>query len=585
MKNMRRICAFLAVFACLAFPVMATPTISLSGSHQYISTFEFETNEYDALVNPLQFEKIGGNRLFIALDVNSNLLGENLQSLVSSKGFNGGVILSLPTAPRFMIDYADASNSSSAAPEGGTTITRTGYNIATGTYASISEAVSYTSLYAYNARDLVFSAGLVAVPGIDIAIQALWQERDYNSTAISYSNTYDNAAAVSPAALTSKGNLSQTVNTLSAGNGSPTSKLAGQVQAGLTFGSFSSLASLGANWIGAAAPSAAYRTTTTSYSSGGDPTVRDEIDSTSYSGAYYYNGSTYTTPISLTGMGVSSLPRIGLTLDTKNTLNLAKDLDLVFPISATINLPAGSIAAVQTTDNQSFDDALPATASYFRRTVDTVTTTVVPSYSLAFGGGIGVKKSFAIDEAIALHAGSTLACNASFDAARITKSDATRTVLDLGSDGTLAAGTDTDTTTTLDGLESSIAENKYVISLSVPISISYSVTPKLSFHAGCSTSLGVTLDSLAKTANTVGAYSYMTTTDALVAANSTARQRIDGVTDSAATTNAFTSNFNVTAASAFGFTMKISDKFAIDALSSLNSLSVYSFSVTGSIAF
>jgi hypothetical protein len=555
------------VLALVATSVFADDLIDLGRSNQAYATMGFERNEYDWLLNPIYVDRIGETSFFFALDGN----GPQFGAASMGDGFRGAfALVNDGFSPVGAVNFRTTSTSATEKGEDNIELTYGSYDIATGRYATIDEAVTIASNdMPYYTLALHF--GMLG-SGTNFAAQARWVMDRAVGSSQSYTDNYTNTSAPSAATLATKGNQTATTYDLIDG----ANAIIIEPEIGLSFGAVQSRIAIGAAWHNPGSATDQWMQTVTSYSAGADPTASDTDTITSRSGSY--TGAAATPRFNMNTTAPTNPERIGLNLHTETVLPLSENIELEVPAYVNYGLYAFPLSTINKTETVNYDDSA-ATQSEIGRTSTTTTTTLSKVTDFSFGTGATVRTSVSPSDNTRLHFGAGLAVDGDLYGDTRTSAQATANIVDANADGTR----EVDTLTTLSGWE--IQNNSFstAISLSVPISASYSPVKPLTFHAGATTSFRVNLASSNSLQTGDNGYMYEMYTDNITAANSyAATQQIDGSSNSNLPSKNFSSQFTFSAAGSFGFTLDFSDNFRIDALATTgSSVAIDQFTVSG----
>ena len=556
----------------LAETAFTVGLIDPGASNKRLSTAGYEKNQYDWLIDPVDFSKIEKSTVFFSMDDYADQFGVN----TAGYGFRGGFAWIMDGfSPLFAINYLTNASSTIQTNDNNenTEYDYGTFDTASGRYATIDEIVDIaTSRNPYH-KLMVHFGGKLNGP-LNFAIQTYWYMDRQSGDSTSYTDTYSNTAAVSDASLSSKGNLTETLYDLISNRDNV---LALDLEAGLNIGNISSTIALGTELYNLGTADDSYSQTVTSYNAGVDPTLMDQQTVTTYTGSYYYNGS----PQADFDMNTSTpnyIQRYAIALDTDTTIPLNESLQIEAPVYFDISL-APALSTVKNNTTIGYNDANdPISESTRTQTITTTNLTV--NYDINWGIGSTLKKTWKPSENSAFYtgAGVDFAMRLYSDTRNRTKQ--TQTQVDNNADGAYTtAGTDVDTTYTESGWEIQTRENDYTIILGLPIGISYSPVKSLTFHAGTVTSMSVSLTNSSSLETGDANYIYETYTDNLTAANSYAQRQKNNSNNTSTPSSEFTSDFNFSTSGSFGFTLAISDGFTIDALATTDSMSFNRFSL------
>lgn len=561
------------------FPMsLSAELINFTASDQYLSTAGFEMNAYDWLLNPVYYGLLDTSTLFFAFDASAQQLG----ATTAGNGFRGGYAWIMPGfSPLFMLDYRTTASGSSQDETQNVQLSYSGYDLASGGYATITESANIVSNNILPAQKLIaFFGGKLDSP-IGFDVHGEWLFDKTTQTALSYTNTYSNTASPTDATLTSKGN--QTDTTIDLRNNT-TNALAIESDVGLNFDFITSRISLGTGLFNWDFTPASWTQTVTMYSAGLDPTVRDQETDTIYSGAYYYASSVATPNFAMNTNTPNYLPNIPLSLDSLTTLNFDPTFKLEIPVSATITfVPDASTVATSTMI--AYNDSLSSDPE-IERSETTTTNSLAYDRNLTATVGGTVRKAFQKNDSAVLYLGAGLA--ATYTGWEVTRSSTqgVHTQIDTNGNGNYTdAGTDIDTLYTKSGWEIKNSNDQISTVLSVPLAASYTPVKGLTFHAGTVTSMTVYVAFTSSLTTGDPGYVYETYTDNLVPANSYAQRTINLSANSNTPVNSTTWGFSFSVSGNFGVTLQLADNFTVDALASGSSVGFSSFSLTGAYAF
>lgn len=557
--------------------------ISMEPSNQAMATQGFELNEYDWLVNPLHVGKLTDSTLYFSLDGLGIQFDGN-----GKKGFRGGYTRKMgDLLPGMIVHYINASISRSAAEEENTRITENTWNAGTGQYASINEDVAI-DLYDngnLSSHDLTlhFAVGL---PQMGLAVQANWITNRVSGTGLFAGSNYANTAAPSEESLVSYDDrIEETVRMRTAG----TNRLAVEPEIGITFGEISTRIALGLGLMNLSPADDGYTVTTTVYDGGVSNLQIDQITTTRQTGAYYvdYNvnnpgsssiGSSFTIFNSAKPFNVT---HTALSLNTESEMPLQNGAVLTFPVGFGINLYP-ELSTVYETETQNYIDGTES-VRLDSRTVNRTTTTLTVAQDFGLTGGIGIRKTFVPSETAALHLGANASYSLSSYKDSRTRSYTYINQADNDDNENFTSAGDTNTVSEDTGYVRDYAESVNTFNVELPLAVSYSPVKNLTFHAGNTTTMGLSFTRTQTGGN--DGYTHTQFTDNVNPANSDAepvRLGNSRTTDSEITNHTHWAFANY---SAFGFTLQLTDNFKIDALSTLNNLSFYRFTISGTYTF
>jgi hypothetical protein len=550
--------------------------IDMGSSNQSSSTMGFEQNEYDWMLNPLDFDQIENSILFFSLDATANQFGAG----TVGDGFRGGYAWIMDGfSPIFAANYRTTSDSDKQDTEEDSNVVLAygTFDTASGRYATIDETVSITSS-SNSIHELMFHFGGNLSGPLDFVLQTYWNMDREAGTSSSYTDQYTNTAAVSDASLASKGNLTEAEYDLI---GNADNIISFEPEIGLVFGNIMSNIAIGLELYNSGAADDSWEQTVTSYSGGVDPTIMDSTVVTSNTGSYYYSGSA----VAGFDMNTSApvyVEKTLLNLNVDTTIELAENLELDVPVSFNMALYP-DLSTVDSSVTTGFNDST-ADVLESSRTVNTVTTNLTVDNDLGFEIGGTINKTIFPSENSALYIGAGTGFSMEMYSDTRNSTDSTDTKQDNDADGLYTtAGTDTDTTYQESGWEIQTQTNEYTVDLYIPVAVSYSPVKPLTFHAGTYTVLSVSFtdSSSLETGDNGYNYLYETYTDNLTATNSYAKRQKDGSDNINDPYSEFSTYFNFMATGTFGFTLEISDNFKIDALAQASSMQFNSFSLTG----
>jgi hypothetical protein len=574
MKAFRGACVIALVLFLVPFAASAQ-LVSFSASNQNLATVGFETNAYDWMLNPLFYGQIDASTLFVSLDA----YGSQLGSGIVGSGFRGGYAWIMPGfSPLLMLDYRTTASSSSADEAGNTQLSYTGYDAASGRYGTITQTVNITPSSVSPAQKLIAQFGGKMDGPINFDAQFEWLLDNTIATGLSYQNTYTNTTAPTDSTLSSMGARTDTTIAL---RNNAVNVLALEGEVGLAFGSLTSRISLGTGLMNWDYTAPSYDQTATSYSAGSDPTKKDTEVHTIYAGAYYYSSGSATASYAMDTNTPNYLPYVPLSLDSSTLLTLEPSFTVEIPFSFTANFVPAT-ATTNTSRTMSFDDVSSQETS--RLDVSTVN-------AIAYGRNLStslegvVRKSFSSGDAI-LYLGSGLKLAYNGWQATRTSTNVTHTQTDGNANGNYTdAGVDTDTTYTKSGYGIVNSNDQIATTLRVPVAVTWTPLPNLSFHAGTETSMTATCTLLSSTTTGTSSYIYETFTDNLVSANSYAQRQISGSSNASVPASSSTWGFAFNTTGRFGVTLAIADNFTIDALAQTSYVGFGSFSLTGVYRF
>ena len=562
---MKRLLVVFLVLAVAATAAYSQEQIALAGSNQNQTTRGFEMNEYDYLINPLYVGMLSDPWLFFALDDAVNQLGAN----IVGNGFRVGWALGGAMTPVFLTNYRTSINLDAADPADNVEITRTGYDTASGQYATITETVTEDVKRDEQIHDLVLHGGLSLSEELALVFQFGMALDFWSVESVAYTNTYTNTAAVSDAALTTRGNRTDTIVNM---RDDSENSYRMDVEAGLTLGDIMTRAVLGFGWYQPLSAGNTYTQTVTVYNDGGglDDTVRDEETITTYEGQYYtVNGGVPNASFTMGAAGADFAEYYAVGLDSDTMLPLGDLGELTIPFGVGMDIYPGELDAVYTDTTVTYDDSADPSLEASRDTT-TTTTTLVRTLDLAVDTGAAFAKSVMPAENTELHLGANL--DLGFDSVNDSKTQTQVQRFQQDNDDDQAyttQGIDVDYTYAQSGYEVQLSQQNYTVGIGVDTAVSYSPVPLLTFHAGASTGLSVqmTATSSLTTGDAGAGFVYEQYTDNLDTANSYDQRQKDGSTNDSVPDASFETEFVPSTGASFGFTLNFSEDFKVDARS------------------
>jgi hypothetical protein len=560
---MKRILLLITFLGFAATALCAQETLSLAGSNQNQTTLGFELNEYDYLINPLYLGRLVDPWLFFALDDDVNQLGAD----IAGNGLRAGWAPGGEMTPVFLADYlTDMDTLERVDPEENVEITRTGYDIATGQYATIVEAVSEDIKREREIHDLVLHGGLSLTDMIGLAVQLGVAIDRWTIESVDYTNTYTDTAAISDASLTTRGPLTEIVVNM---HDETENSYQLDVEVGLTTKDIRSRIVLGTGWYYPHTRNNSYTETVTVYNAGGglDDTIRDQETITSYTGQYTTGGGLPAAGFTMTSPVVDAAEYFGVGVYSETMLPIGEVAELTIPFGVGMDIHPRSLQTVESTTIVTYDDA-SATSLETSRSTTTTTTSLVRTQDLSATAGAEIGKSVIPTENTGLHLGAGL--DIVFESAKDVKTQTGQQLLQQDNDGDGAyttAGTDVDYTYTESGYEVQRTQFEYAGILQVKSAVSFTPVPVLTFHAGASAGLRVRLTSTSSLTTGDAAFVFEQYTDNLDDANSYAIRQKDGSANDSIPDSSRETDFTPFTDAAFGFTLAFSDNFKIDARS------------------
>ena len=561
---MKRLLVLFLVLGVTATATYSQEQIALTGSNQNQTTLGFEMNEYDYLINPLYLGMLSDPWLFFALDNDVNQLGAN----IVGDGFRVGWAPGGTMTPVFLTNYRTSMfNLDAADPENNVEITRTGYDTATGQYATITETVNEDIKRNEHVHDLVLHGGLSLSEELALVLQFGMALDFWSVQSVAYTNTYTNTAAISDASLTTRGNRTETVVNMR-DNSENSYRM--DVEAGLSLGDIMTRAVLGLGWYQPLSGRNTYTQTVTQYNAGFglDDTVRDQEFITNYTGQYYTpSGGVPTASFTMGAAGVDFAEYLAVGLDSETMLPLGDLGKLTIPFGVGMDIYPRELDAIQTNTIVTYDDSSDPSVETSRNAT-TTTTTLVRTWDLMASTGAALSKSVKPAENTELHLGANL--DFRFDSVNDTKTQTQvqRFQQDNDDDQAYATqGIDIDYTYTESGYEVQLSQQNYTVVLGVKTAVSYSPVPLLTFHAGASTGLSVQMTATSSLTTGGPGFVYEQYTDNLDPTNSYDQRQKNGSTNDSIPGASFSTDFVPSTGASFGFTLNFSEAFKIDARS------------------
>lgn len=567
---MRRI-ALLAIGVAFLVASVGAENVLFAPSARSQATQGFESDILDFVVNPELYHLITGTTLVLDLDAQGSgtPLGEvGLRGALALRP--GGFF-----APHIVVAYDGTGSIGTADPETNIVLDYLNYDLATGTYGTIDETV--TALEITSATSVQNLSGLFGLPlgeNAGIALEGAWIHNRYGAVLQDYTNSYSDTASPSDSTLTSKGNLTDTeINLL----GDADNAVSIEIEFGLAPGVFGATGSLGvslANLIGTAD---VWRETVHTYSGGFDPVAEDGSTVTENLGAYYWDGSAAQPRFGMGSDTVDHAAAIWVGLDTLSTIPGGGDWSLEVPLAANLGLYPPQTA----TDRVTVITLNEATGTEATRDITSTLTVLDAPLDLSVNTGARVRGVLRPAPNATLYLGAALLPNLHTYSHTITRSATDRTQIDGDGDGDYTeAGVDTDTTYTETGYGRSYAMTNIGATVELPIAVSWSPIPALTFHAGTTTSFdfGVTSESSLVTGDT--AFRNEQFTDNLVAANSYDERQKDGSYNENTPDISVAVDYQFNVAGNFGFTLVLAPGLTVGALAETQGLAFNRFSLT-----
>jgi hypothetical protein len=459
------------------------------------------------------------------------------------------------------------------------------YDQATGEYATLTQTVNISSGDVSSNHDLLVHLGAGLGDGMGVNLQVYWERNRAIVEMLDYINDYENTGAPSDATMTSR--RPRTATSVNMDESDP-GELRIEPEFGLQSGSFTTHNALSFtlfNMLG----QDRFQETESRYDLGfgTDDTVLDQEKITVTAGQYTWNGANPNAAIVMN----TSIPTVNASLimglDSRNYLDGVLGGVLGIPFQASVTLyPGDEQFSRETVTTVTYDDAV-ATPRETEREVVTTTTSLDEALAMSFVSGAQLLKTIPAGETAAVHLGVDL--DVSYWRETLQKSQArtTRTQVDGNTDGDYAdAGTDVDTTYTESGYVITAQNGGFWVSMGLPLAVSYTPFPALTFYAGTTTSAQVNVTSsrsLEEGIGTAGApdFVYEQYTDNLEAANSYSQRVIDGSETNTLPDQATSTTTSFSASADFGFTLDLSEQVTVDArATSSGSLGFEQFSVT-----
>ena len=580
---MKRFLVLILVLGLAVSAAFAQEAIVLVGSNQNQTTLGFEMNEYDYLIDPLYVGMLSDPWLFFALDADVNQLGAN----IVGDGIRAGWALGGPMTPVLLGNYlTNMTNLDSAEVEDNVEIDRTGYDIATGQYATITETVNEDIYRNEQVHDLVLHGGLSLSEMIGLVFQLGLEIDHWSFESVSYTNTYTDTAEIADAALTTRGDRTEIVASM---QDNSTNSYELDVEAGLTFGDLMSRVVLGAGWYNPLSANNTYEETVIDYNAGGglDDTVRDGETITSYTGQYTTNGGVPSPSFTMGGTGVGFSEYFGVGLDSETMLPLGGLGELTIPFGVGLDIYPADLTTVESVTSILYDDSSDPSVET-ERDATTTTTTLNRTLDLAVNTGAELNNSVMPAENTTLHLGAGL--DLGFNTVTDAKTQTEQQRFQQDNDGDQAyttAGTDVDYTYTESGYEVQLSEQDYTIDFDIETAVTYTPVPVLSFHAGASAGVFVAMTATSSLTTGDAAFVYEQYTDNLDDTNSYDQRQKNGSNNETTPDASFSTDVFPTTSAVFGFTLNFSENFKIDARSvaSGGNVGFEEFSVLGMYSY
>ncbi|AHC16597.1 hypothetical protein [Salinispira pacifica] len=564
-----------AVIAILAIVsgISAQEAVFTDGSNTYISTQGHEMNAYDYLINPAYSEMFQGRTLFFALDNSGTQFGapQGIEALRAGWAVNDGL--------GFMFDYETLSDADTAKEEGNTELDYGTYDQVTGQYATITESVNQFLKNNRNRHNLLFHSLLALDGGLGLAFQLHFALDSYSTHQLEYTNTYTDTADVSEASLDTKGDRTETLNSLLNSNG--TNRIALDTELGLNTGSLRSRIALGIA-LDNLRLNSSYTETVTDFDAvaGIDETIRDSETIESREGAYYTtNGDNENASIGMNFNDPTALTALYAGIGSETELPLG-ELSLIIPFTFGMEIPLGA-ESVATSTTVTYDDAAadnPETG----RTSTIITTSLDSALYLDFMAGAGLEKEYNPADGVRVILSPTLTGAFGISNDVRSRTEAVQTQVDANSDGDYEdAGTDTDTTYTESGYEYQRKNYETTIALDIPLSASWEANELLTFQAGYSMGVEFIIDALNTLITGDAGYIYEAFSDNLEDANSYAQRTKDGSSSQSTPDSSTSFDFGFTSGGSFGVQLNISENFMVDLKATGTQVEFDAFTVMG----
>lgn len=545
--------------------------IDLGDSNTKKGTASFVTNEYDWMLNPLNYSLLESSTLFLSMDAD----GSQFSAGSVGAGIRGGfALINTGLSPIFALNYFNDSDSTTPEEADNVVYTYSTYDIATGNYASINGNVNIKKISKPN-QELKVHFGGSAGESINFAVQAWLKSERYESTSLAYTDTYTNTTAASDATLSSKGDQTETVNNVPTFN----NVLAFEPEIGLKIGSIESLISFGFGMYNILPSENSSVSTVSTYSTGIDPIIMDSQTITSTTGHYYNSDSN--SFIDMVFMNTSTptyAPKLRVSLNTDNTMSIDENTEVVFPIAFGMTFYPEAETTSSTT-NITFDDST-GTALESNRTNNLTAISLSSTYDMEGVLGALYKKTFKPSDKAALHLGGGL--NIEFDINEFTRSQvfSVTTQKDNNGNNVYTDAVDVNTVYKESGYEIRTTDASYDFIVSFPVAIEYSPIKSLKFYAGTTTKLTTNLGISTTLTTGDSGYIYEEYTDNNNADNNYALRQKDTSNNTSQPSNDFSTNFDISVDGTFGFSLDLADNFKVDALAATSGVGFYKFSLT-----
>ena len=572
---------------CLTVSAFAQEAIAPDGSNTNSISYGNSYNQYDYLLNPAFIGMLEGNTLFFALDNSGTQFGA--APTIGIEGFRAGWAVN--DGLGLMMDYRTWTNTDIAEVGGEDTpdnaeddyqnieLDYTGYDQATGRYATITEDVNQNLKNTTHDHELLFHSAFGLGDGMGAAAQLLFAIHSHDTHSLDYTNTYSDTSAPTAATLTSKGDLTETVNTLLDNS---ENDIALDLEFGMNTDSFLTRIVLGTDINNLRFSSNSYTETTTVYNDGAgvDDTIRDEETVLSYTGQYYENGG----PDSAIDMNTgdpSYLSTLGLGISADTEIAMDNDITVVIPFDVGYDFPLGTLNSVFTTTTIAYNDA-DANNAETGRTVTTITSTLDKGIDLYTQLGGGIKKVFKPSGNTAVTVTPLLIGSFGIEKDTRSRTETYAVQSDNNGDGDYAdAGTDTDTVYSESGYEIQRTNIDSIISLNLPVSAEWKANDLMTFRAGYFMSMRYTIASTSSLITGGGGYIYEQYTDNLTEANTYAVRQKDGVSSESTPDSNFSGDFSFVSGGSFGASLDISDNFTLDMRATGSQVEIDAFTVMG----
>lgn len=540
--------------------------IDPGASNERMATQGYVTNELDWLISPTGVSRFAESRaLFFALDASAAQFGAGFVGNGFRAGWAGPLAgLTVSTVLNYVGDVDVAKEPAAE----NVTFDYDNYDQTTGQYATVTESVDASTGDTSSNHDLLVHLGFGLSEALGTNLQLYWERNRAIVEETGYTIIYEDTAAPSDATLTERG--TRTELSLDMNEGS-LSELSIEPEVGFQSGNFTTENAISFNLRNMFGP-AQYTRTVSTYDSlvGVDDAMLDQMEITQYAGQYYWNGGVFS-GIAMDGnMPYGKSMRIAL--DSRNFLEEILGGTLEIPLYALLTTyPGDDQFSRATTTTVGYDDS-GATSVESSRTAVVTTTTLDSISDIYLSSGATLSKSKPAGESAEFHMGVDLGLAYSLESFTKSQSRSTRTQVDNdGDQAYTTAGTDIDTTYVESGYVFTERDSRVNIDVALPLAVSYTPVPALTFHAGTTTTGSMDLMRLTSLTEGIGtagtpAYVYEQYTDNLDDANSYDQRVIDASENQGIPSDESSTSFFFSTSADFGFTLNLSEQLSVDAI-------------------